>query len=255
MGRYGTLIPSIERRLTTWTALQDQLERQPAACSRPTITISRSFGCEGFPLAEELQRRFEAGSGEAWGLYDKALLEKIAHDEHLSLAYLSNFDLATPFGEMLGAFLPSYRSLDGACALVVQHILRVACHGNAIIVGRGSAIICYKLPNCFHFRLEASFSFRASSIAHRLGISLAEAERMVRNGEKMRDRFISDYLGVKVSDHTHYDAVFNNDRHSIQVIAAAIVGYVRGAQAAAQAAAQPAAQPAAHPGAHAALHG
>ena len=44
---YGHLIPSVERRLSTWVGITEQRAPGAPPGSRPTITISRRFGCEG----------------------------------------------------------------------------------------------------------------------------------------------------------------------------------------------------------------
>ena len=44
-----------------------------------------------------------------------------------------------------------------------------------ILVGRGGAVACQDLKNCFHFRLVGSFAFRARTLARRLQVSLVEA--------------------------------------------------------------------------------
>jgi len=52
-----TLPASVEERLSGWMRIQERRAAAPAkARPRPCVTISRQFGCEGFPLAVRLQR-------------------------------------------------------------------------------------------------------------------------------------------------------------------------------------------------------
>lgn len=44
------LIPSIDRRLSAWISVRDRVATRTRR-DRLTITISRQFGCEGYPLA------------------------------------------------------------------------------------------------------------------------------------------------------------------------------------------------------------
>jgi cytidylate kinase len=67
------------------------------------------------------------------------------------------------------------------------------------------------------------------SLARRLGISPAEAAVREKRESKARDRFGREHLGADVADPAHYDAVFNNERHGVEAIAAAIIAYVRSA--------------------------
>ncbi len=51
----GDLFPSAERRMKAYHELSDRakaLVEKPAQL-KPTITLTREFGCEAFPIAEE----------------------------------------------------------------------------------------------------------------------------------------------------------------------------------------------------------
>jgi len=223
---YGQLTPSVERRLSTWVSFSEQRAPSARPGSRPTITISRRFGCEGFPLSEQLKTLFEARTGETWNIYDKALLELVSQDENLSMQVLK--DLGGPSSSLdpIGFLVPGYVQHSEVFKRLPKYIVRIAQAGNAIIVGRGGAIITRKLDNCYHFRLEADLDFRVAAIARRLDISEPDARRLVKENEKAREKFIEDCLRVSSSDTTIYDAVFNNARHGVVEIAQSIVAYV-----------------------------
>jgi len=88
-------------------------------------------------------------------------------------------------------------------------------------------VLCQRLANAFHFRLEAPEAWRVASLERRLGVTREEAERRVRVEQKARDQFLTECLGADVSDRSYYDAIFNNDRHSVDQIAAAIQAYLK----------------------------
>jgi cytidylate kinase len=223
---YGHLVPSVERRLSAWVSLSDHRASGEAPPRRPTITVSRRFGCEGFPLAEQLKALLDAATGEPWNIYDKSLLERVAADEHLSLELLKDLGGPSHAADALGFLVAGYKSQSEAFRHIVKHVLRVAEGGNAIIVGRGAAIITQHLANCYHFRLDASFSHRVSSIASRMELTEKDAEKFVRENERVRERFIEECLGKSMSDFDFYDAVFNSGRHAVADIARSIVAYV-----------------------------
>jgi cytidylate kinase len=224
---FASLTPSIEHRLAAWEQIQYRLARPAETKIRPTITLSRQFGCEGFPLAEYLKARMEEASGEPWNIYDKSLVEKVAHDEAISLRLLKNLGDITHALEALGLYPSTHVTHDEAFEKVAKAIVQIATVGNAIIVGRGSAILCKELKNCYHFRLEAGFDWRVASIMKRLEMSREEAEAQVKTNTKLREKFISQCLGENITELKHYNAVFNNERHSLQEIAAAILAYVK----------------------------
>jgi cytidylate kinase len=222
---YGQLVPSVERRLSTWLSLS---ERHPAleASSRPTVTISRRFGCEGYPLAERLKELFDEATGETWNIYDKALLERVSHDEDLSLTLLEGLGGPARAMDSLGFLFADHMGQDVVFRQMAKHIVQLAHIGHAIIVGRGAAILTQHVPNCYHFRLDADFDFRVGSLVKRLEMTERDAERLVRESDKTREKFIEDCLGGSVSDLALYDAIFNNARQDIDAMAKAIVTYV-----------------------------
>lgn len=69
------LIPSVEGRLSAWISVQDRLREQPPRSLRPTLTITRQFGCEAYPLAERLKGTLDTRTGDTWTIFDKALIE------------------------------------------------------------------------------------------------------------------------------------------------------------------------------------
>jgi hypothetical protein len=223
---YGQLIPSIERRLSAWIALTDRRPRAGTPPSHPTITISRRFGCEGFPLAEQIKTMFEARTGEVWTIYDKALLDLVSEHEHLAPNLLADLGGPSRHADAVGFLVAGYVPQSQVFQRVRKHVLQIAEAGNAIVIGRGGAIITQKLSNCYHFRLEGSVEFRVASVARRMALPEAEARKLVRANEQAREKFIEDCLGASPADPSHYDAVFNNGRHGVVEIAHSIVAYV-----------------------------
>ncbi len=225
----SSLIPGIESRLSGWATIQARLAQVPERRIRPTITLSRTFGCEGYPLAEALKARLEAVTGEPWILFDKVLIETVAQEEGLPLSLLKNLGDG---GEKLDAlgFLPQGRvTHDEAFEKVAKYLVQISHIGNAIVVGRGGAVLCRALSNCYHFRLDAPLDFRVASVVKRLEMTQAEAEQHVKEGSRLREAFLNDRLGTHMADPTHYHAVFNNALQPVEVIADAIVAYVRAA--------------------------
>lgn len=224
---FSSMTPSIEHRLAAWEQIQYRLSHPIEPRVRPTITLSRQFGCEGFPLAECLKALFDEATGETWNIYDKSLVEKVAQDEDISLRLLKNLGDMTHILESLGLYPSTHVTQDAAFKKVAEAIVPIAVMGNAIIVGRGSSIICKDLSNCFHFRLGAGFDWRVARTMQRLAMAKEEAEEMVKTNTKLRERFIHECLGENSAELKHYNAVFNNERYSLQEMAAAILAYVK----------------------------
>lgn len=194
---------------------------------KPCITLSREFGCEGYPVAERLRELMSCASGEDWLLMDKALLTEVSRRHNLSEEVLQGLgEKNRILDEVLSTFSPRWKSEKDHFRLLCAHIVALAEQGNVIIVGRGGAVITRHLENCYHFRLYASIGFKAASIAKRLQMAPEEAEALIIKRQKQRDKFSSDFLDCDVSDKGYYDLLFNNDRNSPEKIARTIAEYV-----------------------------
>ena len=223
-----SLPTSVEERISGWIRIREKLAAQakPAPRPRPTITLSRQFGCEGFPLALRLQERLELATQETWTIFDKALIDEVAAHDGISPRVLANLGDEGRALEAFGFHPRGALTTDEAYARIASLIAKVASLGNAIIMGRGGAILCRELPNAFHFRLVAGFDWRVESLARRAGISHDEASQWVKTQGRLRAQFIKRALGADVEDPLHYDALFNNERHSLEELSAAILAYV-----------------------------
>jgi cytidylate kinase len=224
------LVPSIEMRLGSLLEFARRRDESDASRDkvRPTITISREFGCEAYPLTESLKEIMEKKTGQSWAIMDKALLEEVAKNHQLSEDIVRNLGekKSRILDELLATFSPRWKSEKDYFRLLSKHVFSLAEKGNSIIVGRGSAIVTQQLKNCYHFRIYASHEFKVASIARRLKISKDEAESVVEKNQKQRDAFISDYFNLDPRDLRFYHLVFNNDKNSPERIAQMIAEYV-----------------------------
>ena len=175
---FESLIPSIEARESGWMRIRERLAHPHQVPSHPSVTISRQYGCEGYSLAQRLKVLLEEASGQPWNLFDKALVDKVASDEPLSRQLLGHLGDESHAQDVLRAHF-GHLTHDDAYAKLVEHLVQIATAGCAIIVGRGGAVVCQDLKNCFHFRLEGSFDFRVATLARRLEMSPADAEKLV----------------------------------------------------------------------------
>ena len=227
------LVPSIEMRLGALLEFNRRKDENDASVGkvRPTITISREFGCEAYPMTECLKEIMEKRSGQAWAVMDKALLDEVAKNHQLSDEIVRNLGekKSRILDEVLATFSSHWKSENDCFRLLYKHIFSLAEKGNTIIVGRGSSIVTQKLKNCYHFRMYASHAFKVASIAKRLGISRDEAENMVEKSQKQRDAFIHDYFNLDPGDLRFYHLVINNDKSNPETIARTIADYVTAA--------------------------
>jgi cytidylate kinase len=223
----SSLSPKTERSLSVWQDIQYRSSLQKTPLAYPTITLTRAFGCEAFPLALRLQETLEAGSKTPWTIFDRTLIEKVSQDEGISLFLLRELGNPTSDLDALGLNSSHHLTHREAFEKVAQHMRTIAAEGNAILIDRGAAVICQGMKNCYHFRLDAGLAWRIASIVNRLGISEAEASALIRNNGRHREKFFSACLGADINDLQFYDAVFNNEHHSVDQMAVAIAGYLK----------------------------
>jgi cytidylate kinase len=224
------LVPSIEMRLGSLLEFNRRKDENNASRgrTRPTITISREFGCEAYPMTECLKGIMEKKTGQPWAVMDKALLDEVAKNHQLSEEIVNSLGekKSRILDEVLATFSSHWKSEKDYFRLLCKHVFSLAEGGNAIIVGRGSGIVTQQLKNCYHFRVFASHQFKVASIARRLNISRDEAESVVEKNQKQRDAFIHDYFNLDPRDQRFYHLVFNNDKNSPERIAQTIAEYV-----------------------------
>jgi cytidylate kinase len=216
----GNLFPSVERRLKAYHELSQKVSwLEDSVPLKPTITVSREFGCEAFPVSEELVRLAEKKTGEPWLLVDKSLLDAVAKEHHVpEEIMLSLGSKPRWFDDMMATFSANWKSDADYYRLLCRQVVMIASAGNAVIVGLGSSVITKNLKNCFRYRLIAEHDFKVKSIARRMKIPKQEAELVVLDQQKERDRVLRKLLDSDLRDPLLYHAIFNNGRiKSLQV--------------------------------------
>ncbi len=223
------LIPSVEKRLTSFMELTRKAAKEVSEKEKrkPTITISREFGCQGYPTAEKLKAILEERTNEQWPIMDKALLDEVAKTHHLIESVLAKLgEKSRVVEDIISTLSPNWLNEHDYYRLLCKEIIALAIGGNVIIVGRGSAIVTQSFDNCFHFRLYASMKFKTEYISRRTGLSASETELFIEKKQRQRDAFVRDFLNYDSKDLKDYHLVFNNDKNNAERIAGIIADYV-----------------------------
>jgi len=228
----GDLFPSVEQRLKAYHELNSRAKElvKKKAPPKPTITITREFGCEAFPIAEEVVKLAAKHTGERWVLVDKSLLDAVAREHSLPEGTMQSLGTKPGLlGEMLATFSKNWKRDADYYRLLCEHVVMTATAGNAVIVGLGGPIITRGMKNCFHCRLIADHEFKVGSIARRLKISRQDAEIMVLDRQKERDKIIHKLLDADEHEPLLYHAIFNNSKLKSKQIARMIFEHIFGA--------------------------
>jgi len=225
------LVPSIENRLACLIEVSRRVKAEGGMNDRkvmkPTITISREFGCEAYPTAEKLKIILEEKSGETWALVDRTLLDEVARHHDLEADIFHNLGKRPRWlDDMFSSFSPKWKNEKDDFQLLAQKIVSIAAGGNAIIVGVGGAVVTQSLSNCYHFRVFGSQEFKVHSVARRAKITPSEALVMIEKRQKAREKFVRDFLDRDINDINYFHLLFNNDRNSPELMAEAMAAYI-----------------------------
>jgi len=226
------LMPSVDLRIG---ALEEYNRRQKEKAAsqhqkpqpHPCLTISREFGCEGYPVAELLRELMMQKTGDEWVLIDRAILEVVAQRHNISEDILQHLGEENHIlSEVLATFSPRWKSEQEYFSLLCRHVISLAEQGNVIIVELGGGIIARHIENSYHFRLYGSMEFKVRTIVRRLDIEPEEAEKLIIKRQKQRDHFHRDFLNHDAHDPALYDMLFNNGRIQPARIAHTIADFV-----------------------------
>ena len=219
-----SLVASIEKRLDALIELSRRNQRMHLvtgkALERPSITISREFGCEGTTVAERVQALLQEKTDTTWGILDRATLDKVASNRELSNEIFKNLGGKNSFlDEMMSTILTQWTSDKDYYQLLCNQIVPFAKGGNVIIIGVGAGILTQNMPNCHKFRIVAPMEYKITSFAQRHNMAADEAERLIVKQQKQRTAFIKDFLNRDVTDVSLYDVIFNKATNSVDQIA------------------------------------
>ena len=219
------LIPSVEKRISAWIELNERKITQRDA-SPANITISREFGCEGYPLAEALKKHLTEKSSKNWMIYDDALIKSLQENQDLSQHLLKNYGERNKFlDDLLDMVASHWQSEEDGFRQMTQFIFSLAKKGHGIFVGRGAFSVIKNLKNCYHIRLKAPLSFRAQKLAERLNISEDEASNLAVEKEIERTRFIKRFLNTDFES-AHFHVIYDNHKMSVNEMAENFLQFV-----------------------------
>lgn len=209
------ITPEMDQRIQAWLghARKNREEDQnPGRC----VTISREFGCQGYPVAQALMKRLNAAGGKKgiWIVLDRKLLEAIAEQSGFKPMDIQHTSRANP---LLHSMFSLFMEADSAKPLEVftftkKAVRHFAKTGNSIIVGRGGVNLTQDLDNCLHVRLYATLKFRLANCQKTFGVSAGEAREYLDAHQHERDKFLRHFTQQDLREPTQYHLEINKAR-------------------------------------------
>lgn len=212
--------------LKTYLEERERTLAQQQSVTGPVITISRNYGCDEESVVKSLIYKLNhlGGSGlkpHPWKYIDKEILEESASELGMKPREVNQRVIShhsDVVNEVLSGFLHHYRLPDKKILDKVKDIIMTyAQKGNVIIIGRGGIGVTRTLPNSLHIKLTAPLAHRMEVISKVKGISLAEAEQVIRQVDKERKAW-AEHVVDKELNNSIFDMIFNMESTSIDEI-------------------------------------
>ncbi len=172
------------------------------------LTISRQFGSGGrdvcYRVAEELGYQF---------LDKEKIVAELAKTGPHWAQWGSNLDEHSP--STWERFDWSFKAFG---ALIKSLMLQYALKDNVVLMGRGANFIIQDVPHSFRIRVIASLEKRIQTIMIREDVDYQTAAWLTNKTDEDRRRFLLIMYGKDWDDPSHYDAVFDSGKQTIEEI-------------------------------------
>lgn len=203
------------------------------------ITISRQYAAGG----SEVARRVADALG--YTLVDNELIDEVAARAGMSPEEVAEREEKAPgfidrLTHTLAASMPEFVAPEGGTLpeLTEERLVRItekvvadlAARGNAVLVGRASAVVLADRSDTLHVRVVAPVAARLRRAVERLGVPEKEAERKLVETDSNRARYHKQYYKRDWNDASNYDLVVNTERLGIEGAVGAVMAVVGGSE-------------------------
>ena len=160
------------------------------------ITISRKLGSMGTYIGRKLAERL------GYDYVDKERLSKIMKDYGFS-KFDNIYETVPGFWEKYD----EYR--DMTINFLAEVILAVAHHGNVVIAGRGSFGLLDAFSDVINIRIKAPKSCRVHRVMEDRNITEDEAQKNVKQNDKVRRSFLESGFRFDYNNSTEFDLILD----------------------------------------------
>ena len=204
------------------------------------ITINRELGSGGRTIGEKLAKRLHVP------FYDKALIqglkekysltteeiERLKGQQHnwwadfkRSLKIMPSF--AAPNIIPSKTAIPDFLITDDIFQSETQILKGIAEDESCVIAGRSGFYVLRDHPNHLSILIQAPMEHRINHLVSKRDITPEEAEKIIREVDKGRERYVKKYTGTSRYDTRNYDIVFNAANHTADEIVDLIMKYIQ----------------------------
>ena len=198
------------------------------------ITVGRTFGSGGRVLGRLIAERLGIS------FYDKRLLLEAArhsgvapeyfepNDERMPRFISGVFSFAHGYNPMAWYSDPTSISSDSIYKAQCDYIREVASHESCVIVGRTADYVLRDMPDVINIFVHAPERACVSRIIERHdALNPEEARTLARRANKLRASFYNFYTDKTWGDAANYDLTLDSSLLPMDVLADAVIDYVR----------------------------
>lgn len=184
---------------------------------RPFVTLSGQSQIYGKAIAQKLADRLNSGRQPSppWTAWDRALVEKVAADHHISSALVESLEeysrsWLTDFLEGLSASdKPEVAGEEKVYRFVAGAVRALAQVGHVILVGRGAGFITRDMLGGIHVQLVAPMPDRVNRVARDQNLTTEQAAAQVRQIDQAREAFLKRFFPKQVSTPESFTMTLN----------------------------------------------
>ena len=204
-------IRSLGKKSSISTTLSDSTNIHNKLTKHIVITISREYGSGGRYIgkivADKLGIKF----------YDKDLVEKLSEKTGLSAEYIENNEQKRGLLDALNS--GCYYNLTNADELFVQEselIKDLAKNESCVIIGRCADFILKDNPNVLNIFIYSTMDNKINRAIKRYGLSNKDAEKEIKNIDKLRSNHYKHYTDKIWGNNENYDLCINSDTFGVE---------------------------------------
>lgn len=168
------------------------------------ITINRELGSGGRTVGEKLAAKLGVP------FYDKALIKALTEKY-----YKVEMDK-----------VPGLLTNEEMYKAEKEIVKAIAEEESCVIAGRTAFYIMKDQSNRLSILIQAPLEHRIQRLMTKQGLSREEAEKTIKNVDKMRENYVNKYTGTSRYDTRNYDLVIAMDRLSEDAAADLILDYI-----------------------------
>jgi cytidylate kinase len=204
------------------------------------ITINRELGSGGRTVGEKLAERLGVS------FYDKALIKALEEKYHLTVEEIeklkgqknnwwSDFKRVVSVGGALNQSVYYQVPVGSKSELLTTadlfnaetEILEgIAENESCVIAGRCGFFVFRNHPNHLSILILAPLEYRIQRVMRKKGLSHEEAEKIIRQVDRMRENYVTKYTNSSRYDARNYNLVISSDERTEDEIADLIVRYI-----------------------------